>query len=69
MRTGNMVKLRVAARIIPEDQYLATADTTSAKSLHPGERKLAVIVRETESWAIGRLANEIKAKYHAIYRQ
>lgn len=65
-----MVKLRVAARVIPEDIYIQSLSvTTPTRGLLAGEKKFPIIVREPEEWHIGRLANEIKAAYERLYKR
>ena len=58
-----MVKLRVAARVIPEGDYNA------AQSTQGTERKFLVVVRNPEDWYIGTLAVEIQNTYKRIYKQ
>ena len=58
-----MVKLRVAARVIPESDYNA------AQSTKPAERKFLVVVRNPEQWYIGSLAVEVQNTYKRIYKQ
>lgn len=60
-----MVKLIVIARCIPEDVYLAHGDQLPAVA----GKKFSVVVREPESWYIGRLAVEIQYRYEALYRR
>ena len=64
-----MVKLRVAARVIPEDAWLASVDAPTAKPSLAGEKKFPIIVRDPDQWYIGRLANEVVLKYKALYKQ
>ena len=58
-----MVKLRIAARVIPESDY------NEAQSTAPTDRKFLVIVRNPEDWYIGALAVEIQNTYKRIYKQ
>ena len=58
-----MVKLRVAARVIPENDY------TQAQSTQPTERKFLVVIRNPGDWYIGTLAVEIQNSYKRIYKQ
>jgi hypothetical protein len=58
-----MVKLRVAARIIAEEDY------TDAQSSPSSERKFLVVVRNPEDWSIGNLGVEIERTYQRIYKQ
>ncbi|KIV94361.1 hypothetical protein PV10_02134 [Exophiala mesophila] len=63
-----MVKLRVAARVIPEDEYLdSLSSATPAKSLR-SEKRLLVIVRDPYTWQIGTLALEIQRAYKSCYQ-
>lgn len=65
-----MVKLRVAARVIPEDIYLQSLSVpTPIRGLLAGEKKFPIIVREPDEWHIGRLANEIKEAYERLYKR
>ena len=64
-----MVKLRVAARVIPEDAWLACVEAPSSRPSLLGERKFPIIVRDPDQWYIGRLANEVALKYKALYKQ
>lgn len=61
-----MVKLIVIARCIPEDVYLAHADHILPAV---AGKKFSVVVREPESWYIGRLAIEIQNRYEALYKR
>lgn len=63
-----MVKLIVIARCIPEDVYLRSLESPLNLQL-VGEKKFPVVVREPEDWPIGRLANEIKARYEGLYKR
>lgn len=58
-----MVKLRVAARVIPETDYNHEQSSTTAG------RKFLVVVRNPEDWYIGHLAVEIQRTYKRIYKQ
>ncbi len=58
-----MVKLRVAARIIPELDY------NEARSTQSTDRKFLVVVRNPEEWYIGTLAVEVQNTYKRIYKQ
>ena len=62
-----MVKLVVIARCIPEDIYLSSLDHVAP--VLAGEKKFSIVVREPESWYIGRLAIEIKNRYESLYRR
>ena len=63
-----MVKLRVAARIIPEDDYLASLEQPG-HNLNKPERRLLLVVREPEKWQIGTLALEVQQRYKSCYQQ
>jgi hypothetical protein len=63
-----MVKLRVAARIIPEGDYLQNVDRPANQHVK-GERRLLVIVREPHRWQIGTLALEVQRAYQSCYQQ
>ena len=63
-----MVRLKVTARVIPEDAYLSAADPHSS-SLLPGEKRLLVVVSNPELWLIGQLANEINESYKRTYKR
>ena len=58
-----MVKLRVAARVIPESDY------NEAQSTQSTERKFLVVIRNPEEWYIGTLAVEVQNSYKRIYKQ
>ncbi|KIX97665.1 uncharacterized protein Z520_06443 [Fonsecaea multimorphosa CBS 102226] len=62
-----MVKLRVAARIISEDEYLRSLQG-SASSPVKGEKRLVVVVREPYKWQIGTLALEVQRAYQSCYQ-
>lgn len=67
-----MVKLRVAARVISEDDYLQRAERpadVSATAPIPGEKRLLVVVREPHRWQIGTLALEVQRAYKSCYQQ
>jgi len=63
-----MVKLRVAARVIPENAYIVGLDAPSSAPLR-GEKRFPVIVRDPEEWYIGTLALEVKKRYESLYKQ
>ena len=58
-----MVKLRVAARVIPEDDF------NDAQSTPGAGRKFLVIVKNPDDWQVGTLAVEIQNTYKRIYKQ
>ncbi|KIW71939.1 hypothetical protein PV04_00165 [Phialophora macrospora] len=63
-----MVRIRVAARIFPEDEYLK--NIRLGKSIAApvrGEKRLVVIVRDPYQWQIGTLLLEIKRSYESCY--
>ncbi|EXJ71014.1 uncharacterized protein A1O5_06007 [Cladophialophora psammophila CBS 110553] len=62
-----MVKLRVAARILSEDDYL-TSLQGSTNSPVKGEKRLVVVVREPYKWQIGTLALEVQRAYQSCYQ-
>ncbi|OQU95991.1 hypothetical protein CLAIMM_02136 [Cladophialophora immunda] len=62
-----MVKLRVAARILSEDDYLKSLQG-SANSPVKGEKRLVVVVREPYKWQIGTLALEVQRAYQSCYQ-
>lgn len=61
-----MVKLRVVARVISEDDYLADLTQPSQKPL-TNEKRLLVLVRNPYKWQIGTLALEIQRAYKSCY--
>ncbi|KAK5064210.1 hypothetical protein LTR84_000043 [Exophiala bonariae] len=63
-----MVKLRVVARIISEDDYLADLPQTSQKTPR-NEKRLLVTVRDPYTWQIGTLAREIERAYKSTYQR
>ena len=64
-----MVKLRVAARVIPENSYLESVGSSSTGPL-VGERKFVVIVRDPDDhYYIGSLAREVQDRYKSVYKQ
>ncbi len=62
-----MIKLIVIARCIPEDVYLRSLEQQAP--VFSGEKKFSVVVRDPESWYIGRLAIEIKNRYESLYKR
>lgn len=62
-----MIKLIIIARCIPEDVYLRSLEHPAAVLV--GEKKFSIVVRDPESWYIGRLAIEIKNRYESIYKR
>ncbi|OAL33887.1 hypothetical protein AYO20_06898 [Fonsecaea nubica] len=62
-----MVKLRVAARIFSEDNYLQSLQG-SATSPVKGEKRLVVVVRDPYKWQIGTLALEVQRAYRSCYQ-
>lgn len=62
-----MIKLIVIARCIPEDVYLRSLEQPTP--VLAGEKKFSVVVRDPESWYIGRLAIEIKSRYENLYKR
>jgi hypothetical protein len=58
-----MVKLRVAARVVAENDY------NDAQSSPRSERKFLVVVRNPEDWLVGQLAVEVQNTYKRIYKQ
>jgi hypothetical protein len=62
------VKLRVVARIIPEDEYLQNLSKPSHLPLK-NEKKLLVFVRDPYAWQIGTLAVEIQRAYRSTYQR
>ncbi|KAL2438918.1 hypothetical protein ABEF95_014928 [Exophiala dermatitidis] len=62
-----MVKLLVAVRVIPEDDYLRNLERPPNQIIK-GERRLRVIVREPHRWQIGTLALEIQRAYKSCYQ-
>jgi hypothetical protein len=68
LQAGMMPRLRVCARVISEDEYLAhLAQGHNAPGLYRGERKFAVVIRNPHSWRIGHLVAEIKRQYTLLY--
>jgi len=65
--TFAMIKLIIIARCIPEDVYLRSLE--QAAPVLVGEKKFSIVVRDPESWYIGRLAIEIKSRYESIYKR
>jgi len=63
-----MVKLRVAARVIPEDDYLRSLERPSHLPIK-GEKRLLVVVREPHRWQIGTLALEVQRSYKSCYQR
>ncbi|KAK5943344.1 hypothetical protein PMZ80_004351 [Knufia obscura] len=62
-----MIKLIIIARCIPEDVYLRSIEQPAPVLV--GEKKFSIVVRDPESWYIGRLAVEIKNRYESIYKR
>jgi hypothetical protein len=66
-----MVRLKVTARIIPEDAYLrvqvASVSTLGPRPL-PGEKRVLVVVPSPEEWLIGHLANEVRQTFRRTYK-
>lgn len=63
-----MVKLRVAVRVISEDDYLRNTNRP-ANVPSREEKRLAVVVREPHKWQIGTLALEVQRAYQSCYQQ
>ncbi|KIW94752.1 uncharacterized protein Z519_04729 [Cladophialophora bantiana CBS 173.52] len=63
-----MVKLRVAARILSEDDYLKSLQGSTNLPVK-GEKRLVVVVREPYKWQIGTLALEVQRAYQSCYQQ
>jgi 3-polyprenyl-4-hydroxybenzoate decarboxylase len=63
-----MVKLRVAVRVISEDEYLQNVERAAHVPIK-GEKRLLVIVREPHRWQIGALALEVQRAYKSCYQQ
>ncbi|KAK5460879.1 hypothetical protein LTS15_002942 [Exophiala xenobiotica] len=62
-----MVKLRVAVRVISEDDYLQNVERAAHVPIK-GEKRLLVIVREPHRWQIGALALEVQRAYKSCYQ-
>jgi len=62
-----MVRLRVTARIIPEDVYLRSLDFGQLKAL-PGEKRPMVIIPNPENWLMGHLAHEVREAFRRTYK-
>jgi hypothetical protein len=63
-----MVRIRVAARIFSEDEYLKNIRLgKSIASPVKDEKRLVVIVRDPYQWQIGTLLLEIKRSYESCY--
>ncbi|KIX00297.1 uncharacterized protein Z518_10436 [Rhinocladiella mackenziei CBS 650.93] len=62
-----MVRIRVAARIIPEDDYLEHIEKP-ANLPFKGEKRLVVVVRDPYRWQIGTLALEVQRAYKSCYQ-
>ncbi|KAJ9606270.1 hypothetical protein H2200_009231 [Cladophialophora chaetospira] len=63
-----MVRIRVAARVFSEDDYLKNIKLgRSIASSIKDEKRLVVIVREPYQWQIGTLLLEIKRAYESCY--
>lgn len=63
-----MVRLKVIARVIPEDAYLAHVESSTKPVVYTGEKKFALIVKEPSTWKIETLETAIKDKYLSLYR-
>lgn len=70
----NMVRIKIIARVIPEDVYnkdlesptqTSTAQTPVAQLLE-GENRILVMVNDPKEESIGMLANEIKGSFQRI---
>jgi hypothetical protein len=61
-------RLRVAVRVVSEDEYLShLAEGPPGPGLYPGEKKFAVVIQNPQQWQIGHLAAEVKRQYKKIY--
>lgn len=61
-------RLRVAVRVVSEDEYLAhLAQGPPGPGLYRGEKKFPIIISNPQLWQIGHLAVEIKKQYKQIY--
>ena len=59
-----MVKLKIQARVLAEDDYANSLDTH-----HNSGHKFLVIIRNPEDWYIGTLAHEVSQRYQRMYKQ
>ncbi len=67
-----MVRIRVFARIIPEDVYVKNIESaTPSRSTLPleNEKKLMEVVEEPEKVSIGCLVTEYKRTFQRLYRE
>lgn len=67
-----MVRIRVYARIIPEDVYVSDIESsTPLRSTLPlaNEKKLMEVVREPEKVSVGCLVNEFKETFRRLHRE
>ncbi len=63
-----MVRIRVAARVFEEDQYLRNVRLGKPLAAPvKDEKRLVVTVREPYQWQIGTLLLEIKRSYASCY--
>lgn len=61
-------RLRVAVRVVSEDEYLAhLAEGPPGPGLYRGEKKFPIIISNPQKWQIGHLAVEIKRQFKQIY--
>jgi hypothetical protein len=63
-----MVRIRVAARILPEEEFIKTTGGKSNSSTK-NEKRLAVIVRNPYEWQIGTLCLDIARAYKSCYQR
>jgi hypothetical protein len=65
-----MVRIRVAARIFPEDEYLKNARSGKPiSSSVKDEKRLVVVVRDPYQWQIGTLVLEVQRAYRSCYQR
>lgn len=63
-------RLRVAVRVVSEDEYLThLAKGPPGPSLYRGEKKFAVVIPNPQQWQIGHLAAEVKRQFKKLYRR
>ncbi len=67
-----MVRIRVYARIIPEDVYLKNLESsTPSRSTIPltNEKQLMVVVEEPEKVSVGSLVIEFKQTFQRLFHE
>ena len=61
-------RLRVAVRVVSEDEYLThLAEGPPGPSLYRGEKKFPIIIPNPQQWHIGHLAAEVKRQFKQLY--